>query len=50
MGFVAKTALDRKDFGLGWNQLLETGGVLVGDRIEIELEVEAVKATSAQAA
>jgi polyisoprenoid-binding protein YceI len=50
MGFIAKTALDRKDFGLGWNQLLETGGVLVGDRVEIELEVQAVKAAAAQAA
>jgi len=50
IGFVAKAALDRKDFGLGWNQLLETGGVLVGDRVDIELEVQAVKATAAQAA
>jgi len=50
VGFVARTALDRKDFGLGWNQVLEAGGVLVGDRVEIELEIEAVKATAAQAA
>lgn len=50
IGFVAKTSLDRKDFGLGWNQLLEAGGVVVGDRVEIELELEAVKAAAEQAA
>ena len=49
-GFVAKTALDRKDFGLKWNQALEAGGVLVGDRVDIELDVQAVKAAAAQAA
>jgi polyisoprenoid-binding protein YceI len=50
IGFLAKTAFDRKDFGLGWNQVLEAGGVLVGDRVEIELEVQAVKAAAEQAA
>ena len=50
VGFVAKTALDRKDFGLKWNQALETGGVLVGDRVDIELDVQGVNATAAQAA
>jgi len=49
-GFVAKTTLDRKDFGLKWNQALEAGGVLVGDRVDIELDVQAVKAAAAQAA
>jgi polyisoprenoid-binding protein YceI len=42
-GFTARTSIDRKDFGLTWNQVLEAGGVLVGDRIDIEIEVEAVK-------
>ena len=42
--FSAKTSIDRKDFGLRWNQLLEAGGVLVGDKVEIELDVEAVPA------
>src|SRR5207344_1912594 len=37
IGFIAKTAFDRKDFGLGWNQALEAGGVLVGDRVDVEL-------------
>ena len=41
--FTAKTSIDRKDFGLTWNQALETGGVMVGDRVEIEAEIEAVK-------
>jgi len=50
IGFIAKTAFDRKDFGLGWNQVLEAGGVLVGDRVDIELEVQAVKAAGVQAA
>jgi len=50
VGFLAKTALDRKDFGLKWNQVLEAGGVLVGDRVEIDLEVQAVKAAATKAA
>jgi polyisoprenoid-binding protein YceI len=50
VGFSARTAIDRKDFGLTWNQALEAGGVLVGDRIAIEIEVEAVKQTAEKAA
>jgi polyisoprenoid-binding protein YceI len=50
VGFTAKGAFDRKDFGLQWNQALETGGVLVSDRVEIELEVQGVKAAAAKAA
>jgi polyisoprenoid-binding protein YceI len=49
-GFAAKTSLDRKDFGLKWNQALEAGGVLVGDRVEIELDIQAVKAAAVKAA
>ena len=48
--FTARTAIDRKEFGLTWNQALETGGVLVGDKIEIEIEVEAVQQSATQAA
>jgi polyisoprenoid-binding protein YceI len=44
VGFEASTSINRKDFGLAWNQALEAGGVLVGDKIEISLDVEAVKA------
>ena len=40
-GFSAHTEISRKDFGLEWNVALETGGVLVADKIKIVLEVEA---------
>lgn len=39
-GFSAHTTINRKDFGLTWNETLETGGVLVGDEIQIEIEAE----------
>jgi polyisoprenoid-binding protein YceI len=39
-GASAKTKISRKDFGLTWNQALETGGVLVGDDISITLDIE----------
>ena len=41
--FSAKTTISRGEFGLTWNQALETGGVLVADKVEIELDVQAVK-------
>ncbi len=50
VGFVARAAIERKDFGLGWNQVLEAGGVLVGDRVDIDIELELVKAAKEQAA
>lgn len=50
LGFTATTSLDRRDFGLRWNQVLEAGGVLVGDRITIDLEVQAVRAAATEAA
>lgn len=43
-GYSAQAKLSRKDFGLVWNQALETGGVAVGDEIRIEINVEAVHA------
>ena len=49
-GFTATTTIERKDFGLTWNQALEAGGVVVGDRVSIEIEVEAVKQSAAKAA
>jgi polyisoprenoid-binding protein YceI len=48
--FSARTAIDRKDFGLTWNQALETGGVLVGDRVDLEIEIEAVRQAAAKIA
>lgn len=41
-GFSAKTSIDRQDFGLTWNQALETGGVLVGNEVKISIDVEAI--------
>jgi polyisoprenoid-binding protein YceI len=48
--FEAKTSVDRRDFGLTWNQALEAGGVLVGEKVEITLEIQAVQAQAVQAA
>lgn len=42
-GFEAKGKLNRKDFGLVWNVALETGGVLVGDEINLTIDAEIVK-------
>jgi polyisoprenoid-binding protein YceI len=44
IGFSAKTSINRKDFGLIWNQVLEAGGIAVGENIEIQIEIEASKA------
>lgn len=49
-GFSARTVLDRKEYGLAWNAALETGGLLVGEKVEITLEVEAVRKAAAVAA
>jgi polyisoprenoid-binding protein YceI len=43
-GFSARTEIDRDDFGANWNVVLETGGVLVGKRVQVELEIEALLA------
>jgi len=40
-GFTASTTVNRKDFGMTWNEVVEAGGVLVGDEIEISLDIEA---------
>jgi polyisoprenoid-binding protein YceI len=40
----ATTKINRKDFGLTWNAVLETGGILVGDEVTITLDVQFVKA------
>jgi len=49
-GFLAIASIDRKDFGLEWNKALETGGLLVGDKVELTLEIEAIRQSSQQAA
>ena len=43
VGFSASGKLDRRDFGLTWNVMLEAGGLTVGNDIKINIEVEAVK-------
>lgn len=43
VGFSGVTEVSRKDFGLTWNVALEAGGVLVGDKAKIAIEVSAVK-------
>ncbi|MGH3428979.1 MAG: YceI family protein, partial [Mycobacteriales bacterium] len=43
VGFEGSTTINRKDFGVNWNAALETGGVLVGDKIVLEFEISAVK-------
>lgn len=40
-GFTAEGSINRKEFGLTWNQALETGGFVVGDKIKITIELEA---------
>jgi polyisoprenoid-binding protein YceI len=42
-GFSASTKINRKDWGLVWNVALETGGVLVGEEINIQIEVELIR-------
>ncbi len=44
--FSARTEVNRDDFGVNWNIALETGGLLVGKRVQIELEIEAVLRSS----
>jgi polyisoprenoid-binding protein YceI len=39
-GFSARTRINRKDFGLTWNETLESGGLLVGDDVQIEIDAE----------
>ncbi|HEX5742229.1 MAG TPA: YceI family protein [Pilimelia sp.] len=43
IGFTASTEIDREEFGITWNQALETGGVLVGKQVKIEISVEAIR-------
>jgi polyisoprenoid-binding protein YceI len=42
-GFSAYTEIDRRDWGLKWNQVIETGGVLVANKVRIEAEVQFVR-------
>lgn len=44
VGFSAAGSLNRSEYGLVWNAALETGGVLVGDKVKINLQIQAAKA------
>jgi polyisoprenoid-binding protein YceI len=43
IGLHAKTTINRKEYGLGWNKALEAGGVVVGEEVELEINAEATK-------
>jgi len=49
-GFTGTTSINRKDWDLNWNVALETGGFLVGDKIQINIELELVKQPQPEAA
>jgi polyisoprenoid-binding protein YceI len=50
IGTSAKAKINRKDWGLGWNAVLETGGVVVGDQIKISIDVSLIAAAAASVA
>jgi polyisoprenoid-binding protein YceI len=43
VGFEGSTAINRKDWGLSWNAALETGGVLVSEKIKLDLDISAIR-------
>ena len=47
VAFTAKTEIDREDWGITWNVALEKGGVLVGKKIQLEIDVQAVRKSEA---
>ena len=46
IGLVAKAKLNRKDYGINFHQVLETGALLVGEEVELEINAEAIKVTA----
>jgi len=46
-GFEGRTTINRKDWGLSWNVAIEGGGILVGEKVKIELDVSAIKQVAA---
>ena len=44
VGFTAEAEINRKDWGIDFNMALDTGGVMVSDKIKVQLDIEAVKA------
>ncbi len=48
-GFTVTGSLDRKEYGLSWNAALATGGVVIGDTVKVELDVEVMQPAAAAA-
>lgn len=46
VGASASTTINRKDFGIAWHRAIETGGVVVGDEVKINIDIEAVEKKS----
>ena len=46
IGFTARTEISRKEFGVRWNSAIESGGVVVGDKVRISLNIEIVRQQS----
>lgn len=44
LGLSARTSLNRQDYGVSWSKKLDAGGLVVGDDVEIMIEIEAIKA------
>ena len=49
-GFSAKGVINRRDFGLTYNQVLETGGVIIGEEVKLSIDLELIKQVAAKAA
>ena len=45
-GFTATAKVNRKDFGINWNKTLDKGGLLVGDEVEIQVNIEGLQTKS----
>ncbi len=43
IGFSMEGKIDRQEFGLKWNKLLETGGLVVGDTVKLQIDIEAIE-------
>ncbi|MBL8984066.1 MAG: YceI family protein, partial [Gemmatimonadetes bacterium] len=43
IGFEASTKINRLDYGVSWNRAIEGGGIMLGDEVEINITIEAVK-------
>lgn len=47
-GFIATTTVNRKDYGINWNKVLDNGGAMLGEDVEIVLNIEAVEKVAAK--